>query len=86
MPEICRFYGLVIRMYLREHGSPHFHVQYAERRAVFAIEPLELLRGELPPRARRLVVEWGQQHQKELLDDWELASEHEPLRKIAPLE
>ena len=86
MPEISRFYGIIIRMFLREHAPPHFHVQYGDFEAVFSIEPLALLRGRLPARAHRLVVEWGNEHHAELLDDWKLASEHRTLRRIAPLE
>ncbi len=86
MPEISRFYGIIIRMFTREHRPPHFHVQYGAHKAVFTITPPELTRGELPPRARRLVVEWANEHVADLLDDWERSEQQVPLRPIAPLE
>ena len=50
MPEVSRFYGIVIRMFFREHGPPHFHVEYSGQQAVVGIEDLTVLRGRLPPR------------------------------------
>ena len=72
MPVIARFYGILIKMYFvqSEHGGPHFHVIYGEFNAVFAVETLEMLEGDLPARAQRLVKEWATQHQRELLDMW----------------
>ena len=72
MPVIARFYGIIIKMYFRqsEHGVPHFHALYGEYDAVFAVEPLEMLEGDLPTRAQRLVLEWATFHQRELLDMW----------------
>lgn len=86
MPEICRFLGIIVAMYYREHRPPHFHVAYAESRAVFALGPLRLLEGRLPPRAYGLVMEWAALHEMELRDDWERARRGEPLRRITPLE
>lgn len=86
MPEISRFYGIVIRMYLRgEHPPPHFHVQYGEHRASIAIEGLELIDGDLPPRAARLVRDWAEFHRQELRDNWIRAQAHEALQQIEPL-
>ena len=70
MPVIARFYGIAIRMYFREHGIPHFHAVYGDHNAVFAIETLERLEGELPPRAHRLVQEWAAEHQADLREMW----------------
>ena len=70
MPIIARFYGIVIKMYFKEHGVPHFHAVYGEFNGVFAIETLEIIEGDLPARAERMVEEWGQLHQRELLDMW----------------
>jgi hypothetical protein len=72
MPVIARFYGILIKMYFSqsEHGLPHFHAIYGEFNAVFLINTLEMLEGDLPIRAQRLVNEWAAQHQKELLDMW----------------
>lgn len=57
MPEISRFYGIVIKMYFGDHAPPHFHAEYAEDRAVIGIETLALIGGRLPPRALGLVAE-----------------------------
>ena len=72
MPVIARFYGLVIKMYFSqsEHGVPHFHAIYGEYNAVFDIQTLEMLEGDLPVRAQRLVKEWGAKHKDELLRMW----------------
>ena len=64
MPVIARFYGIVIKMYFSqsEHGVPHFHAIYGEYNAVFNIHTLEMLEGDLPLRAQRMVREWGTQY------------------------
>ena len=85
MPEISRFFGIVIALYWREHGVPHFHAKYGEHRASFSITDLRLLEGRLPPRVTALVLEWAFVHRDELLDDWKLAQERRPLKAIAPL-
>lgn len=78
MPVIARFYGIVIKMFFREHGVPHFHAVYGERNGVFALETLEMLEGDLSSRAQRLVVEWAEPHREELLRMWE-TQEHRSL-------
>ena len=85
MPTISLFYGVVIRMYNREHGPPHFHAYYAEHDAAIVIETLEVLEGSLPRRALSLVLEWASQHRAELAEDWRLAMAQQPTRRIAPL-
>lgn len=86
MPEISRFYGIVIRMFWREHGPPHFHAAYGDARALIGIDDLAVLKGHLPARARRLVMEWASLHQAELRNTWERARRSEAPGKIAPLE
>ena len=86
MPEISRFFGMVIAMYYNDHAPPHFHVRYAKQKAVIGINPLELLEGTLSPKARALVLEWANMHQDELMSNWDLARQQAPLNKIAPLE
>jgi hypothetical protein len=86
MPEISRFFGIIIAMYHNDHTPPHFHVRYAGQKAIVAIAPLVLLRGRLSPRVLGMVMEWASLHQDELLADWELARQQAPLNKIAPLE
>lgn len=73
MPVIARFYGIVVKMYFSqsEHGIPHFHAIYGENNAVFSIESIQMLEGDFPPRARKLVEEWGKQYQQELSRMWE---------------
>ncbi len=85
MPEICRFFGIVIRMFWDDHNPPHFHAFYAGEEALVSIHTLSLFAGQLPPRALGLVVEWATLHHQELLDDWQRARGQEPLRKIDPL-
>lgn len=86
MPEISRFFGIVIAIYWQEHGVPHFHAKYAGNRASFSIADLRLLEGSLPPRVRALVLEWAFIHRDELMADWELAMAKKPLNSIEPLE
>ncbi len=86
MPEISRFFGIVIAIYWKEHGAPHFHAKYAGHRASFSIADLRLLEGSLPPRVRALVLEWAFLHRDELMADWELAMAKKPLLPIEPLE
>jgi len=70
MPVITRFYGILIKMYFKEHGIAHFHAIYGEFNGVFNIETLELMEGDLPPRALRLVNDWAKKYQAELLTMW----------------
>jgi hypothetical protein len=72
VPVITRFYGIVIKMYFSqsEHGVPHFHAIYGEYNAVFDIQTVEMIEGDLPSRACRLVRDWGLQYQQELLRMW----------------
>ena len=86
MPEISRFYGVVIQMYYGDHAPPHFHALYAGAVVKMAIETLEILDGGLPPRAMRLVLEWAALHRGELLEAFQRAVSLETPGKIAPLE
>ncbi len=85
MPEIARFYGIVVRMYFADHAPPHFHAEYAEHEARIAIDTLAVLSGSLPARAMGLVVEWATLHRQELQASWERARQLQPLERIAPL-
>jgi hypothetical protein len=86
VPEISRFFGIVIKMFYNDHRVPHFHAEYGEHKATFAIESLGLLAGKLPTRQHLFVVEWALAHQTELLADWDLARGRQPLIPVAPLE
>ena len=59
MPELCRFYGIVIKMFFGDHAPPHFHAEYAGFEPVIAIQSGAVLGGRLPPRAMGLVAEWA---------------------------
>lgn len=85
MPEICRFLGIVITMYYKEHQPPHFHAKYAGQRASFTISDLRLFEGQLPKRVISLVLEWAFEHRDELQENWEHAVRHEELKEIGPL-
>jgi hypothetical protein len=85
MPEVSRFFGIVIMMYYDEHNPPHFHARYGKDRAAIEISTLRVLDGKLPPRALGLIVEWAAEHQEELLANWELARHDGAPSKIAPL-
>ena len=86
MPEISRFFGIIVAMFYNDHPPPHFHVRYGRQRAIVDIATLSLLEGSLSPRVLGLVVEWAAQHREELENNWEFARRHTPLNRIAPLE
>ncbi|MDZ4814761.1 MAG: DUF4160 domain-containing protein [Verrucomicrobiota bacterium] len=85
MPEISRFFGIIIRMYHDDHAPPHFHADYAECKAVIDIRTLMVLQGNMPARALGMVTEWATLHQGELLAFWDRAQSGQPLEKIPPL-
>lgn len=86
MPEISRFYGIIIRMYFVDHNPPHFHADYQGFKAEYDIQTLKLLNGALPKRAHALVLEWASLHREELMEDWHLASVPSTLKNIHPLD
>ena len=85
MPELSRFYGIVVQMYFGDHSPPYFHALYAGRMAIIDIETLAFMDGDLPARARGMVVEWATLHQKELREAFRRAEAMETPSKIAPL-
>ena len=85
MPEISRFYGIIIYMFFNDHNPPHFHVRYGEFEALIAIADFRILKGKLPPKAIALVVEWATIHQQELIKDWKLTENLQKPEKIPPL-
>ncbi len=85
MPEISRFLGIVIRMYIREHYPAHFHAEYGEYEITVDIET-GVVTGKFPKRALRIVLEWYELHREELMTNWEAAMNRKPLSKIKPLE
>ena len=86
MPEISRFFGIIIAMFYNDHAPPHFHVRYNDQKAIIGIASLTLIKGKLSPKALGLVMEWAAMYQQELLEDWNLAQENATLKPIKPLE
>lgn len=85
VPRISEFYGIVIAMYYREHGVPHFHATYAGDTVVIAIQTGRVIAGSVPARALRLIQEWCELHRDELRLNWGRARENAPLVRIDPL-
>ena len=86
MPELSRFFGIVIRMFYNDHQPPHFHAVYGDEEALIEVETLAVYRGALPRRAMALVLEWAALHRDELRQDWEKARTGQTPAPIAPLE
>jgi hypothetical protein len=72
-------------MFFDDHNLPHFHARYGKDNVVIEISSLRVLEGQFPPRALGLVVEWASQHERELLANWDLARNDQPIKKIPPL-
>mgnify|MGYP001562034807 CR=1 FL=1 len=85
MPDISRFFGIIIAMFYDGHNPPHFHARYGGFNAVIRIEDFAVLEGDLPPRALGLVIERAEMHKDDLLKDWMRAKENKPLFPIEPL-
>lgn len=86
MPEVSRFFGIVIRFYYNDHEPAHFHAVYGEHEALIEISTLAILRGELPRRALALVLEWAALHRLELRMNWEKSRAGAHPALIAPLD
>lgn len=84
MPEISRFYGIVIYMFFQDHNPPHFHIKYQDFEATISIED-GIVRGEIPRRALSLIYDWLDKHKEELIENWRLLEQRKPLNKIEPL-
>lgn len=88
VPEISRFFGIVIRMFVEtgaRHHRPHFHAYYQGEVGIIGIEPVESLAGGLPPKQQRLVLAWAEIHDAELIDCWNALQEGHLPGKIEPL-
>lgn len=85
MPEVSRFYGIIIQIYFGDHTPAHFHALYGEHTALIDIQSLALVDGHLPPRALGLVIEWASLHQADLHAAFALAQQMQKPPKIAPL-
>lgn len=84
MPEISRFYGIVIKMFFKpkEHEPSHIHALYGEYLGEFNIKTKEMLQGDLPRKAQELVTEWLSAHQDELQEMWD----SQQIKKLPPLQ
>jgi hypothetical protein len=88
MPEISRFFGIIIRMYMEvgePHHRPHFHAYYQDAVAVYGLDPIDHISGGLPRRQQRLVEAWAELHRDELIADWQLLQQGRRPNPITPL-
>jgi hypothetical protein len=89
MPELSRFFGIIIRMYVEvgvPHHAPHFHAYYQGDVAIYSIEPIALMAGALPKRQQRLVEAWAELHQADLLLNWQRLQSGQQRMPIDPLQ
>jgi len=84
MPEISRFYGIIIKMFFNEHNPPHFHAEYQGFKVSISIES-GIVEGKMPKRALSLIFEWLEIHKDELINNWKLIEETGDYNKIEPL-
>ena len=85
MPEISRFFGIIIRMYFDDHPPEHFHAIYSGDEALVGIEPVQVLESDLPSCALSMVIEWAALHQRELMENWQRLHSNQAAEKIPPL-
>ncbi len=88
MPELSRFFGIIIRMYMEtgtQHHRPHFHAYYGSDVAIYSLDTIDVLAGQLPKRQQRLVEAWAELHQAELEACWQQLQAGQPPEPIAPL-
>ena len=86
MPEVSRFYGIVVKMRYRDHAPPHFHAEYGEYELAVGIMPIVVLEGAAPSRVRSMVLEWAAVHQQALLAAWQRCQAGLAPEAIPPLE
>ena len=84
MPEISLFYGIRVTMYYADHNPPYFHVEYARKKAMIDILNGSVIRGSLPNKQIKLILAWCEIHRDELMQDWELSKQNQPLNRINP--
>lgn len=84
MPTISRFYGIVVFMNYRDHSPPHFHARYGEQEVIIEIQT-GIVTGKMSRRALNMLFTWLDEHRDELLENWQRASNNEPLESIPPL-
>lgn len=83
MPEITRFYGIVIKIFFRgEHNPPHIHAIYNDYNGVIDLRTMQMIEGDLPAKAQKMVSEWGAMYADQLMEMWNTKT----LKKLPPLE
>jgi len=85
VPEISRFFGIIIRMFFDDHAPPHLHAVYGGSQAVVTLQPITVVESSLPPRALSMVLEWTALWQRELLANWERLHSAQPPISVPPL-
>jgi len=86
MPYVSFFFGIIIRMFHREHNPPHFHAEYQGQTGVFDFDGNMLAGNMKSKRAKNLVRQWARLRKNELVQNWERAMRKEEIGKIDPLE
>jgi Domain of unknown function (DUF4160) len=86
MPELSRFFGIVIYMYYKDHVPPHFHAFYQEHEAQVSIETGNIIAGDLPNKQTRLVQAWVELHRDELMFNYRESMNDGKFKKIKPLD
>ncbi len=86
MPIISTFFGIVIRMFYKEHDPPHFHAEHQGQQAKCNFDG-EIMAGYIGSRtARALIRRWAVSHRRELEANWERMKAGRALDRIEPLE
>jgi len=86
VPELSRFFGIVVTLNYDDHPPPHFHARYGGQDVAYDLTTMSVLAGRMSPRALGLVAEWARLHRNEILEEWERARRRLPVRRIEPLE
>ncbi len=84
MPEICRFYGIIVFMNYNDHDPPHFHARYQDQEITVEIQT-GIVQGTMSRRALRMLFDWSERYQEELMRNWRHARDKQPFEKIPPL-
>lgn len=85
MPQISRFFGIIISMYFGDHNPPHFHAKYGNYEVLISLDDFSVIEGSIPQRALSMVIEWAALHKRELESNWQLVTQHKLPEKIEPL-
>jgi len=85
MPQISRFFGIIVSMYFGDHNPPHFHAKYGKSEVLISLDDFSVLEGNIPQRALSMVIEWAALHKRELETNWQLVADYKLPEKIEPL-